>query len=251
MTEDHSKWLPRVEALLRKAMDSAATPAESEAAFAKAQELMTKFGIANSMLRIASGEPEKIIRRTFDYLKGYAEAQSVLLNYIVRANGCVLAWSWQPPKKNPGRGRKPLVTGALLFGTESALDRCFLMFAATAVAMQRDTFKVDENMVPWGTTLRAYRDSYAHGWAAAVGKRLVDANKTEIDKTPGAGLVLLSEHDRVEQEVAAAKAGASDLLPARAKSYSAQAMAHGAIDGNKHANTLNQGVGGTRKELRK
>ena len=43
--EDQNKYADKIAGLLRKAEDPAATSAEAEAFFAKAQELMTKYAI--------------------------------------------------------------------------------------------------------------------------------------------------------------------------------------------------------------
>lgn len=224
-TNDTAKWLPRVEALLRKAADRAATPAEAEAALAKAQELMSRFGIEDAMLRAATNSREPVMQISVAFGDSFKDAQATLMHYVCRANDCYVGWL----SKQSG---KYGVQGAQLFGTATNLEKVRMMFASTQMQMMRRT--MGSRPTSQTVSVRAHRDSYSHGWAHAVGKRLVQMNKQAVESVPGAGLVLASESDRVksamEEEMASMR-----LSSQKPKQHNASAYHQGVRQGETEA----------------
>lgn len=190
--------LDKIEALIRKATDPAATDAEAELFMAKAQELMAKYGIEDSMLRFATGERAKITNRYFALEGQYRDAQATLWSWCARANSCKVAW------RHIGTHGRYGVTGLTVFGTEENLMAARTMFATSVMRMISKTMK--QPNTSWDST-KAFRASFAQGWANSFGKRLVEVFKTATDDVPGAGLVLLDEAKRVDEAVDDAKRG--------------------------------------------
>src|SRR5262249_24134958 len=87
-TEAPAKLLNKVRALLRQAEDKAATKEEAEAFFAKATELIAKYGITLALLEAQDPTGPQTADKTFDVLGPYAERKAELLYHVGEALGC-------------------------------------------------------------------------------------------------------------------------------------------------------------------
>jgi uncharacterized protein DUF2786 len=190
-----SAMLRRVQLLLAKASDSAATPEESETYMAKATELMARYGIEQAMLDAdkPKGEREQVTNKRVVIPGPYAMDKRSLLHRIAKVFNV---------KDIRLQGLKPM-PGALvvqLFGFPSELAQVELMFASLTLQAIRDVMR--ERVPSWDNTA-AFRRTFLVGFADVVGERLVKTyGKVEREATaatPGTALVLVDRRQQVEQ----------------------------------------------------
>lgn len=156
------KLLERVRALLAKAEDEGATPAEAEALSAKAAELMAKYGIERAMIGALRPERDKPADRRFVIEEPYATTKLVLLNGLALAMGCQAI-------KLSGEKRVTLH----VFGYESDLDRAELMYTSLLVQMHRATVYAERSIGSYDRKhIRAWRRSFMLGYITAANRRV-------------------------------------------------------------------------------
>ncbi|MBA3654315.1 MAG: DUF2786 domain-containing protein [Actinobacteria bacterium] len=184
--------LARVRALLAKA-ESTDFDAEAEALNAKAQELITKYRIADAALRVI---PRVVSRRVY-IDDPYADAKVVLLSRIASTNGASVLWS-----KRWGM--------ATVLGQPADLDAAELLFTSLLVqataALRREGRRLDD----WGRSrTKRFRRSFLIAFALRIGERLQAAADdtvvaAENAATGGALMPLLGARAAAAEEAARA-----------------------------------------------
>jgi len=218
--DPRSPWLRRVQALLAQA-ESTQFPEEAETFLAKAQELMARHAIDESMLQ-ADDAPLAVVSETLVVEPPYASARSSLLAQVARANGCRMVMC------SNGRGAQRCV----LVGRAGDLERTKVLFAALSLHATRTMLAAP---VPVGDTPRRFRHAFVLAFAHRIGQRLRAAaaeGEREAERSSGrsAALVLARRDDEVER---ALRSQFPRLASRRASASSAAGLHHGsaAADG--------------------
>lgn len=159
------KQLARIRALLAKAENEAATPAEAEAYTAKAVELMAKYGVDRAMLAEADPASDVPGDRVITMTGSYAKDKQNLCSQIAMALGCKSVLRTRYPN-----GVKTL--SVHLFGYGADLDRAEMLF--TSLLLQ-SAQALSATRTPYGENTAAYRRSWLAGYAATVAQRLTEA----------------------------------------------------------------------------
>jgi hypothetical protein len=189
--------LDRIRALLAKAEDPAATPAEAEAFFAKAAELMAKYGVEQAMLADSDPNADRPGDRVITVEGSYSTDRLYLLGYLADALRCSTI------KKRTGRGR----TEVHIFGYESDLDRVEMLF--TSLLLQMFNGMRQGRPAP-GESLVTYRKAWAAGFILRIDERLREIEARAQQEAPAAAsgrsteLVLADRKAVVEARFAAA-----------------------------------------------
>jgi hypothetical protein len=188
---DRDAYVDKVRKLLAKA-EGASTSEEAETFFAKAQDLMTKWEIAEAEVaaaKLAAGATTdwKIVERHYP-LSSYSPNQdSAAMQCVARAMGL--------------RGYTiPYVRGhrkaeAVILGTAEDLDRFEMMWASVSLQMTR--FMKEGEDPRWNRNQqRTYRLGFKVGFGTRVGERIAVARDRGVKSTD---LVLRGKADAIEQ----------------------------------------------------
>jgi hypothetical protein len=170
MTETNPR-LQKVRALLAKAEDPATTPQEAESYFAKAAELMAKYGIEQAMLADADPELDRPGDRVVVVEGAYVNDRIYLLGYITEALNC------HGIQIDKSRGR----TEVHLFGYESDLDRVELLFTSLLLQMFNG---MRHGRPAYGESMVTYRKSWAAGFILTISKRLQEIEARARQESP-------------------------------------------------------------------
>ena len=204
-TEVPSKTLWRIRGLLAKAEDSAATPEEAESYFAKATELMARYGVDRAML--AAQDPTLDIPgdRVIVIEGSYYTDKKVLLGGVAEELGCraVLRVRWVDGARQHS---------VHLFGHASDLERVEILYTSLLVQILNGLAKA---RVPYGENTRSFRISWLAGFRSAVLSRLRAAEarvKDEVSREreqagtagPSVALVLADRETIVNAKMAEA-----------------------------------------------
>ncbi|WP_405978844.1 DUF2786 domain-containing protein [Streptomyces sp. NBC_00158] len=147
--------LAKIRAILAKAEDPATTPEEAQAYFAKAAELMAKYGVERAMLADLNPNTDRPGDRMIKVQGTYAGDRILLLGYIADALGC--------------KGIN-LRNGEIhLFGHESDLDRVELLFTSLLLQMFNG---MRQGRPRLGEATVTYRKSWMAGFILTVHERL-------------------------------------------------------------------------------
>ena len=181
------KYVEKVRALLAKAQ-GAATEAEAEAFFAKAEELMTKWEIEDAEIRAAqaAGEVTWTINHRSYPLSSYSPVQdSMAMQYVAKAMGME---AYEVPYVRGCRKAETVV-----FGTDDDLDRFEMMWASISLQMIR-FMKAEENAAWNRNQQRSFRLGFKVGFGKRVGERIAASRS----KATGKSLVLAGKQDALE-----------------------------------------------------
>lgn len=173
MRPQSNPQLDKIRALLAKAEDPAATPAEAEAFFAKAAELMAKYGIEQAMLADSDPDSDRPGDRVIVVEGTYANDRIYLLGYIADALNC------HGITRDKSRGR----TEIHLFGYESDLDRVEMLFTSLLLQMFNG---MRQGRPTYGEKLITYRKSWIAGFILTVYKRLQEIEARARQEAPAA-----------------------------------------------------------------
>ncbi|MBT2544489.1 DUF2786 domain-containing protein [Streptomyces sp. ISL-44] len=147
--------LAKIRAILAKAEDPATSPEEADAYFAKAAELMAKYGIEKAMLADADPSQDRPGDRIIKITGTYANDREFLLGYIVDALGC--------------KGINLRSGEVHLFGYESELERVEMLFTS----LQLQAFNAMRHGRPRpGEKTITYRKSFLAGFMLTIYARL-------------------------------------------------------------------------------
>jgi hypothetical protein len=207
--------LARIRKLLAQAEDPGATEAEAEAFTAKAIGLMAGYGIDRAMLAAAEPDLDRPGDRMVDLLAPYARDKADLLAGVAHALRCrgVLRVDygasderWAPPAKKQLKMH--------LFGYGSDLARVEILFTSLLVQLANG---LRTERIPSYEHVAAYRRAWIAGFAAAVVRRLSDAEQRAAADAAGkeatapsnprarsVAVVLASRADVVDSAVSAA-----------------------------------------------
>ncbi|MEU7643336.1 DUF2786 domain-containing protein [Streptomyces huasconensis] len=191
--QTHPK-LAQVRAILAKAEDPAASPEESQAYFAKAAHLMSKYGIERAMVAESLPETDKPTNRIMIEQGSYLLDRVNLLMSIVEALG---GQSVRRRAYDPQTGK--YVQKVEMYGYESVLDRAEMLY--TSLLLQAFNGMEKGRPLP-GESTTAYRKAWLSGFRSAVTKRLGVAERAaveEADRQLGgkAELVLAKREDTI------------------------------------------------------
>jgi hypothetical protein len=156
--------LERVRALLAKAEDPAATPAEAEAFMAKATELMAKYGIERAMLGTHAPDSDKLTDRVFTTSNPWGAEKAKLLYWLADAMRC----------RPLMLGKEDSTARIHVFGYGSDLERVDLLFTSLLLQMTNGLGKAP---VPSWESPRAYRRSWLIGFVDVVTARVKAAEQ--------------------------------------------------------------------------
>lgn len=216
-------WLRRVQALLAKA-ESTEFPAEAETLLAKAQELMTRHAIDETMLAAAgSRRRDDVVTELITVDLPYAGAKSALLSAVASANGCRVII-----QGGGGRGARRCA----VVGHRSDLAKVTTLFAALSLHAARTMLQAP---VPPYDTARRFRHAFLLAFAARIGERLQEAARSaqvEVERESGrsVGLVLVDRSAAVDSAV-------DEQFP-RLRAIRSQASSHaGYLSGRSAADT--------------
>lgn len=194
---DQEKYATRIHGLLKKA-ESTDSQDEADSLFAKAQELMTKWAIDDTMLAQAAGKNqsvEEIERRKVILQYAFFKADASILQAIAVANQArVLITELRTDK----RGERV----AYIVGFPSDIERVEMMFASMMIQMHR---AMEHHMKASGLRERRAkyieRRSFRYGFASRLQGRL-QRSKNETAQTGTANpyaVALKSRDDQVER----------------------------------------------------
>lgn len=160
--------LHKVRSLVAKA-NATEFPAEAEAFFAKAQELITRYSIDAALLRDADpASAHRPVNRVIVVHGVYATARGALLNQVAEASGvrCI--------------GLRKTLEGSYqygLIGFEGDVELVELLFTELDLHLAREISKTSAADLRRRESLRGYRTSFAYGFATRIGERLLEAKR--------------------------------------------------------------------------
>ncbi|MFE2104328.1 DUF2786 domain-containing protein [Kitasatospora sp. NPDC059463] len=212
MSDQNTSMLAKVRAILAKAEDPAASPEEAQAYFAKAADLMSKYGIERAMLAETKPETDRPTTRVFTESGSYVLDRVGLLMSINDAlGGQSVRWRvWDG-------GAKKYVQRVELHGYESMLDRVEMLY--TSLILQ--AFNGMKHGSPGiGESPIAYRKTWLAGFRNAVVERLDAAEHQAVEEADlalpsgarSAEVVLASREETI---LAIFKAAHPKVRPAR------------------------------------
>jgi hypothetical protein len=167
-TTASEQQLTRIRALLAKAENPAATPAEAEAYTAKAVELMAKYGVDRALLAESDPTSDVPDDRIITMSGNYAKDKQNLCSQIALALGCKSVLRTRYPN-----GVKTL--SVHLFGYGADLDRAEMLFTSLLVQSAQ---ALAAERTPYGQNVAAYRRSWLAGYTDQVARRLQAAEKS-------------------------------------------------------------------------
>lgn len=242
MTENSDKreaMIDKITALLNKAEGKGTTPEESEAFYAKAQALMTKWAIDEELLKMSGKtSTDKIVTIRVTIPSTYFNALIHLWAEVGRANDCVVLQS----KGYSGRDMKAVVTGF-----ESDVTAVQLLVTSLTLFAQREAKRASAEA---GGDYY-FRRSFLTDFAFRIGARLQEQrnlNVEEVKQETGADLLpaLVDKRKQVDQYMA------DNFNVGRARGSSRKYDARGGAAGRAAANRAdigNKRVGGNRGSL--
>lgn len=154
--------LHKIRALLAKAEDPATTPHEAETYFAKAAELMAKYGIEQAMLADVNPELDRPADRVIRVEGAYVVDRIDLLFSILRPLGL------KGVRLRDAR-TQALAPEVHVFGYESDIERAETLF--TSLLLQAFNGMKHGRPLP-GESVKGYRKTWLMGFSTAVEKRL-------------------------------------------------------------------------------
>lgn len=225
--DDRERYVDKVRKILAKA-ERAGTPEESQAFFAKAADLITRWRIEDIELHGASDVIEK---RQINLGTYTPSIDAIAMKHVLTPLGIQLGYS-----KYRGKGTKPYV---VLMGWTNDLNKAELLWAAIEIQLVT-AMKSKEPNFGNRNELREWRQSFKLGFARVVGERMTEAAQVVVQEAvlakPGLGLVLVSKQEQLDQEF---RAG---TLPGRATSVT---MSHSGLIAGRQAGA-SADLGGTR-----
>lgn len=180
-TEDKIKQ--RLQKLLNQARDQEGTP-EGDAFYARAFELMAEYGYEQQDLE--DGDGSEVGQRTYEFAGAYTEMQANLLLTIAQALHCT---GFSQRVYNSTR-----IKDAVIFGCARHLERVDMLYALLLPVMLADAQKV--RATSWSESAVVRRRSFMSGFAASIGARLAQAEKTVEDTDSDYGLVLVDDFQK-------------------------------------------------------
>ncbi|MGW2539662.1 DUF2786 domain-containing protein [Kitasatospora sp. NPDC001574] len=204
MSSNSNPMLAKVRALLAKAEDSAASPEEAQAYFAKAAALMSKYGIERALLAEDKPETDKPTTRVITESGSYLLDRVNLLTSINEALGGQSVrwrlWDWETGK---------YVQRVELHGYESVLERVEMLYTSLTLQALNG---MQHGSPARGESTTSYRKSWLAGFRSAVYWRLADSERQAVEEADlslaggarSAELVIASREETVRARFKAA-----------------------------------------------
>jgi len=191
-----SDVLEKVRRLLAQAES---TPYEGEAGvfFAKAAELMARYGIEQALLSATRHYDEKPERRVIEIASPYSRAKAVLLHCVAEASGCKMFYL---PSRSTASG------SADVFGFPSDLDSVEMLF--TSLLLHAGTLLARVRASGLDGSTSSARRSFIIGYATRIEERLVAARAKAVadeEETNGSSVALVVRDRRSMVEAEANK----------------------------------------------
>jgi hypothetical protein len=191
------KRIETIQKLLRKA-NGAATPAEADAYFDKAQDLMVKWEIEEAMLFAAGESKDEIVQDAVLVARsGYFASMLQLLYVIGKANNVRVL------KRPPSSWKKE--AGATLVGWKNDIERVKMLYASLLIQVGRERKKemrADYIRAMTPSSRAIWVNSFSMSFAVRIGQRLQEQRARTL-KTAGdadsTGSMLPAVVDREEQ----------------------------------------------------
>ncbi|KOG26800.1 hypothetical protein ADK36_02240 [Streptomyces viridochromogenes] len=237
--EPENGKLAKIRALLAKAEDPAASPDEAQVYFAKAAELMAKYGIERAMLAESDPNADRPGDRMIVVEGTYASDQLHLLGHLAHALHC------ESLKKSVTRGR----TEVHLFGYESDLDRVEMLFTSLLLQMFNG---VRQGRPAPGEKLITYRKAWMAGFILRIHERLQEIEARAQQEAPAAASGRSAELVLADRKSVIAARFAAAYPDARTPSGSSRRRGTGLDAGRAAANRADLGqtrVGQRRRAL--
>lgn len=227
----------KITALLTKAEDKGCTPEESEAFFAKAQALMTKWAIDEQMLKMSGKIVDDYIKTIrVNIASTYFMALITLWDSVAKANDCYVLYS-----KYGSKGQ------AVVTGYESDLARVQLLVTSLQVFALREAQR--ESRAQGGDYY--FRRSFITAFANRIGARLREQRDLNVKEASAASADLLpalvDKRKQVEEYVHDnMRVGRSRARGATKGSFAGASAGRSAAD---RADIGNTRIGGSRGSL--
>lgn len=189
------KYFDRIQALIAKAEDPAATEHEAMAFREKAEKLIVTYGIDRALLdrHRRSGAPEEITTKLFDFGgQPYTPDRILLLHCI--AQGLGATGHRTHSKSKTGRLKNQAY---VLYAYESTIEQVEFLFATLSLHMFGEGRKA---VTPPGVHRTSFLKSFYASYADRVNERLQEITSRLVDEAePGAALVLVERSERVDR----------------------------------------------------
>ena len=186
------RTLAKIRALLAQAEHPTTGEVEAEAFTARAAEMIAKYGIDEALLSARQEHREQVGVKTMVFAAPYAYEKAVLLHNVARAMGGKIVMQ--------SKGG----SCAKLYGMPADLVRIELLYTSLLLQSARE---LTRSPAPYYESPVAWKRSWLRGYAAAVGRRLVESERVaEQAATAETGasvaLVLVSRKSQVAAKVA-------------------------------------------------
>lgn len=190
-TSKRESVLRKVRALLAKAEDPAATPAEAEAFSAKAEALIAQYAIDLALLDSRKREENRgrPVTKQVPMEAPYKIPKMQLLAQIATAMDVRLVTT----------GRKY----GTLVGFESDLEAVDLLYTSLLLQMGNALREARQNSGKRGEDLVAFSQSFIQGFASVVGQRLRETRKSAVEATGEKAALALRDRSQVVDEALA------------------------------------------------
>ncbi|KAA1376010.1 DUF2786 domain-containing protein [Aeromicrobium fastidiosum] len=156
---DRAKTLAKIRALLAKA-ESTDFAAEAEAFTAKAQDLMTRHSIDETLLAADAGSSFDVHGRRVLIDQPYALEKATLLHVVADANRVRTIWN-------------SFAAHVTLVGLPTDVEQVDLLFTSTLVQATRAMTQADLSSAP-------FRRAFLHAFAVRIGERLTTSSEEAV-----------------------------------------------------------------------
>lgn len=201
--KDTNFQLNRVQALMTKADDAAATPEEAQAFRNKAEELLVAYGIERAQLEShrRDGAPEEIISKKFSFAD-----HTYPLDRISLLHRIALAFNCNGLTFTVKKGTRKMRLGYILYGHTSDVESVEYLFAALTLHMFSEGAKADK---PYWVAQVTFLKSFYAAYTQEVFDRLKALAKRLTDEAePGTALAVVDRSKKVKTFMhASAKVG--------------------------------------------
>lgn len=184
VTQDRTARAEKIGKLLAKA-ERAGTEEEAEAFFAKAQELMTQWSIAELEARAAHGGEVKdndgeLGRTVITVSRSYGVADVLLVQAVGKVNDCK-TFIMKNSFVGIVDGKRKYETQALLYGFELDRLNTQLLYQSLQIFVAKEALRYGKRSGLTGMKLYVARRSFREAFATRIEARLKEARQSTID----------------------------------------------------------------------
>lgn len=211
-TNEYQKMKERVRHLLNKA-EATEFPHEAETFVAKAQELMTRYAIAEAELESSRQDTARPIHIKIETNAPYTLQKATLIGSIAKANRCRVVVDHKH-----ARGSRNIH----VFGFDHDVTNVEMLYHSLLLQCVAAMMRAQE---PARVGLKTFRVNFMSGFAGAIYDRLrTSTRNVEKDMSGGAAIVLRDRSLRVDDAV-------KQEFPRLTKGYTTTSSRHGMSDG--------------------